>query len=168
MRPTVTVEVAAVAAASWTSTPVPAGENALTGQAALSSGHIWFAGYYPSNAVTADAGRAAGIGAPGAGAVRQALARRCACDATPSNAAASAIGITVPLLTGRPVDFSPFSLTSRRSAACILVGDGQSPKRAGRYHRPFGAALSTAASRFAVATSRVALHALICSGATRA
>jgi hypothetical protein len=41
---------------SWTSTPLPAGVNALTGHAVLSPGHIWFAGYYyPSNAVTAPA-----------------------------------------------------------------------------------------------------------------
>jgi hypothetical protein len=41
---------------NWTSTPVPAGVNALTGQAVLSPGDIWFAGYYyPSNAVTAPA-----------------------------------------------------------------------------------------------------------------
>jgi hypothetical protein len=31
---------------SWTSTPIPAGVSALTGHAALSPGHIWFAGDY--------------------------------------------------------------------------------------------------------------------------
>jgi hypothetical protein len=41
---------------SWTSTPIPAGVNALTGHAALSPGDIWFSGYYyPSSAVTAPA-----------------------------------------------------------------------------------------------------------------
>jgi hypothetical protein len=41
---------------SWTSTPIPAGVNALTGHAVLSPSDIWFAGYYyPSNAVTAPA-----------------------------------------------------------------------------------------------------------------
>jgi hypothetical protein len=41
---------------SWTSTPDPAGVNALTGHAVLSPGDIWFSGYYyPSNAVTAPA-----------------------------------------------------------------------------------------------------------------
>ena len=38
----------------------------------------------------------------------------------------------------------------------------------GGYHRPFGATLSTAASRFAVVSLRVARHALIWSGAVRA
>ncbi len=50
----------------------------------------------------ADAGRAAGIGAPGAGTFGQVPASRCACEAMPSNAAASAIGVTFPLLTGSP------------------------------------------------------------------
>jgi hypothetical protein len=42
---------------SWTSTPIPAGVNALTGHAVLSAARdIWFAGYYyPSYAVTAPA-----------------------------------------------------------------------------------------------------------------
>ena len=41
---------------SWTSTPDPAGVNALTGHAVLSPSDIWFSGYfYPSNAVTAPA-----------------------------------------------------------------------------------------------------------------
>ena len=41
---------------SWASTPIPAGVNALTGHAVLSTGQIWFSGYYyPSNAVTAPA-----------------------------------------------------------------------------------------------------------------
>jgi hypothetical protein len=41
---------------SWTTTSLPSGVNALTGQAVLSSGDVWFSGYYyPSNAVTAPA-----------------------------------------------------------------------------------------------------------------
>ncbi len=41
---------------SWTSTPLPAGVNALTSHAVISPGNIWLAGYYyPSNAVTAPA-----------------------------------------------------------------------------------------------------------------
>jgi len=41
---------------SWTSTPDPAGVNALTGHAVTSPGHVWFGGYYyPSSAVTAPA-----------------------------------------------------------------------------------------------------------------
>src|SRR6202011_5261612 len=51
---------------------------------------------------SADAGSAAGIGAPGAGAFDQVPASRCACEAMRSNAAASAIGVTFPLLTGSP------------------------------------------------------------------
>src|SRR5208282_5306921 len=47
----------------------------------------------------ADAGSAAGIGAPGADALGQVPASRCACEAMLSNAAASAIGTTFPLLT---------------------------------------------------------------------
>jgi hypothetical protein len=54
-----------------------------------------------SNAAAA-AGSAAGIGAPGVGAAGQAPASRCACEVTPSNAAASAIGISFPLLSGSP------------------------------------------------------------------
>jgi len=41
---------------AWTSTPIPAGVNALTGHAVVSPGHVWFGGYYyPSSAVTAPA-----------------------------------------------------------------------------------------------------------------
>jgi len=41
---------------TWTSTPVPAGVNALTGHAVVSPGDVWFGGYYyPSSAVTAPA-----------------------------------------------------------------------------------------------------------------
>jgi hypothetical protein len=41
---------------SWTSTPIPAGVNALTGHAVLAPSDIWFAGYYyPPNADTAPA-----------------------------------------------------------------------------------------------------------------
>jgi hypothetical protein len=41
---------------SWTTSSLPSGVNVLTTHAAVSPGHIWFAGYYyPSNAVTAPA-----------------------------------------------------------------------------------------------------------------